>query len=247
MARNTDPSDAEHRIPYAFGEHWLNEESDSQLASILYTLESKVASFLHDMFYDISGGENGFEQSEAFGNYPMDELSNCCIWAGERLADAAMARGEGPQWISTQFERVKNSEHIKGWLKDLNVGGIFEPVLWRAIGDGIAAGVRKMAEQPVHYEKPELRRAPPAGAGDLPFPEGEHATIAAQIDHWREECRLTIEQLAELVGVSDKSVKNHIGGKAQPSLQNIREYERVFSDRVGRKVKLAKTDSPKLP
>jgi DNA-binding XRE family transcriptional regulator len=63
-------------------------------------------------------------------------------------------------------------------------------------------------------------------------------SIGEQIRQLREECRLTNEQLAEAVGISVRSAVRHIGSDHQPSKQHLAKYEKLFSDRLKRTVRI---------
>jgi DNA-binding XRE family transcriptional regulator len=61
-------------------------------------------------------------------------------------------------------------------------------------------------------------------------------SIGIQLTNYREECRLTIEQLAEAVDIDPRSVHRHMSGDAEPRIRHIAAYERAFSKALGRKV-----------
>jgi hypothetical protein len=63
-------------------------------------------------------------------------------------------------------------------------------------------------------------------------------TIAQQIQRLREECRWSVEQLAESSGLSPRQVARHISGESTPHPRNIHAYERAFSKRLKREVVL---------
>lgn len=57
----------------------------------------------------------------------------------------------------------------------------------------------------------------------------ESETTGEQIDRLRNECRLSVEQLAEMVKIEPRSVYRHINGEAKPRIAHIGAYERAFS------------------
>jgi DNA-binding transcriptional regulator YiaG len=65
-------------------------------------------------------------------------------------------------------------------------------------------------------------------------------TVAKQIQRLRTESNLTVDQLAEKVGLDVRNVTRHISGKTKPRLSNLAAYERVFSEALGRKVTIKK-------
>jgi predicted transcriptional regulator len=48
---------------------------------------------------------------------------------------------------------------------------------------------------------------------------------------------LTIEKLADAVGISPRSVKRHLSGDAAPRPENLGAYEQVFSEKLKRQVR----------
>jgi DNA-binding transcriptional regulator YiaG len=63
-------------------------------------------------------------------------------------------------------------------------------------------------------------------------------TIHGQIENLRSECRLTVEQLAEALDISPRSIHRHLSGKAIPRKSHIAEYERVFSEKLKKSIRL---------
>jgi hypothetical protein len=65
-------------------------------------------------------------------------------------------------------------------------------------------------------------------------------SIGFQLDSLRENCRLTIEQLAEKVGINIRTVQRHLADKSNPYPRHLTAYERVFSKLLSRKVVIKK-------
>jgi hypothetical protein len=61
-------------------------------------------------------------------------------------------------------------------------------------------------------------------------------SVAAQINRLREECRWTVETLAERLRLDARSVERHLAGKTKPRLAHVGTYEPVFSKALGRTV-----------
>src|ERR1019366_6597537 len=57
-----------------------------------------------------------------------------------------------------------------------------------------------------------------------------------EINRLREECRLTIEDLAEAIGAAPRTVQRHLAGKNRPLPRFVAAYEHVFSRLLKRKV-----------
>ena len=64
--------------------------------------------------------------------------------------------------------------------------------------------------------------------------DAPHAALGKQLSDLRNEARLTIEELADLVNIDLTNVKDHLAGKVQPRLKNVRAYEKLFSDKLKR-------------
>jgi hypothetical protein len=62
-------------------------------------------------------------------------------------------------------------------------------------------------------------------------------TVGSQIDRLRKECEdMTLEELAEKVKLDPTNVSRHIRNKSRPTPKHLREYQRVFSNLLNRKV-----------
>jgi hypothetical protein len=80
--------------------------------------------------------------------------------------------------------------------------------------------------------------APPTA---LTVAQAEHPkteTLAKQIRALRQECRMTIEELASAVHLAARNVRRHEAGQSQIRARNLHEYERVFSGKLKRQVRL---------
>jgi len=115
------------------------------------------------------------------------------------------------------------------------------------ITDWYKAEVMKHLESRIVFWRAEELTLPPA----LPLPDSElretrvvqpskHETVGEQINRLRNECNLTIEQLAEKIKVNARSVERHLAGDSVPYARNISAYERVFSKLLNRQVVIKK-------
>jgi len=77
---------------------------------------------------------------------------------------------------------------------------------------------------------------PPVSPRKVPPSE----TVGEQIKRLREECRWTIEQLAEFVDVHERTVSRHELGEVEPYARTLSIYERIFYKHLGRKVVISK-------
>jgi DNA-binding XRE family transcriptional regulator len=62
--------------------------------------------------------------------------------------------------------------------------------------------------------------------------------IKNQLDAFRVECRLTVEDIAETLDVSSRSVYRHLSGAAIPRTRQIAAYEKLFSEKLGKSIHL---------
>jgi hypothetical protein len=60
-------------------------------------------------------------------------------------------------------------------------------------------------------------------------------SVGHQINRYREECRMTVEKLAEKMKLNTRSVQRHIADTV-PLARNITAYERVFSKSLNREI-----------
>ncbi|HEX4006119.1 MAG TPA: helix-turn-helix transcriptional regulator [Acidobacteriaceae bacterium] len=63
-------------------------------------------------------------------------------------------------------------------------------------------------------------------------------SLGEQIRLLREDCRLTNEDLAAALGVDRRSVVRHISNDHKPAKRHLAAYEKLFSERLGRKVRI---------
>jgi hypothetical protein len=89
-------------------------------------------------------------------------------------------------------------------------------------------------DQPAHRASVTTSHPPPARS------TATAESVAAQIDRLRKECRLTAEELAELIGLEPRSVFRHLAGDSVPYAKHIRAYEREFSKLLKRQVVISK-------
>jgi ribosome-binding protein aMBF1 (putative translation factor) len=66
-------------------------------------------------------------------------------------------------------------------------------------------------------------------------------TVASQIERLRQQCRMTVEELAEALDVVPRSVFRHLSGESIPRNRHLAAYERVFSERLKTKIVILKT------
>jgi ribosome-binding protein aMBF1 (putative translation factor) len=68
-------------------------------------------------------------------------------------------------------------------------------------------------------------------------------SIGEQIDGLRDECALSIEELAEKVGLHPTNVSRHIHDQAIPSRKNLAKYSKIFAKLLKREIVIRKTQA----
>lgn len=68
--------------------------------------------------------------------------------------------------------------------------------------------------------------------------QSPETSIASQIEDLRIECRLTVEDIAEALSVSPRSVYRHLSQGAIPRARQIAAYEKLFSEKLGKSIRL---------
>lgn len=82
----------------------------------------------------------------------------------------------------------------------------------------------------------DRRKAKALPASQVVTPTSE--PLNQQIEALRVECRMTVEELAEGLDVTPRSAYRHLSGEASPRDRHIAAYEKLFSQKLGRKVRL---------
>jgi DNA-binding XRE family transcriptional regulator len=62
--------------------------------------------------------------------------------------------------------------------------------------------------------------------------------ISSQIDDLRNECRMTVEDLADALDVTPRSIYRHLSGEADPRSRQIAAYEKLFSEKLAKPIRL---------
>jgi hypothetical protein len=133
------------------------------------------------------------------------------------------------------------TEQIKEWCKrgkkdqEARILRTPEPPI---IGDPSSWGVPIRREEP----SPSLIRNRSLINPSVPQPTPKQETIGEQIDRLRRECDdMTVEELAEKVELDPTNVSRHIRDKSKPTHRNRRQYQRVFSNILNRKIVINET------
>jgi ribosome-binding protein aMBF1 (putative translation factor) len=100
------------------------------------------------------------------------------------------------------------------------------------------AKAKALEEYLTEKEKNRLRQTDSQTTATAPEPV---ESIGAQINRLREQCRWTLERLAEAVEIDPTNVSRHLSDKSVPHLKNLGAYERVFSKALGKNIVIHKT------
>jgi DNA-binding XRE family transcriptional regulator len=93
----------------------------------------------------------------------------------------------------------------------------------------------------------ERQTGSPAPKEITPSASDDVEPISKQIDDLRNECRWTKEELAELVGLSVRSIYKHISGEQYPRSRHVAEYEKKFSEKLDKIVHLNTSGKRQTP
>jgi hypothetical protein len=89
-------------------------------------------------------------------------------------------------------------------------------------------------------EAEKIQLAALAARGEAIQRETDDESIAAQLDKFLDEANWTVEELAEALDLSPRSIFRHLSGQARPLKRNIKRYEQAFSNRLKRQVVIRK-------
>jgi hypothetical protein len=65
-------------------------------------------------------------------------------------------------------------------------------------------------------------------------------SVGRQINRYREDCRMTIEDLGENIGLDARTVQRHVADACIPFARNLTAYERVFSKLLNKEIVIKK-------
>jgi DNA-binding transcriptional ArsR family regulator len=95
-------------------------------------------------------------------------------------------------------------------------------------GELIRTATDYLRSRPLNFPKPKLELK----SGNTAPPINE------QLEVLRKECRMTVEDLAEGIGLTPRSVYRHLSGEAVPRARQVAAYEKLFSKRFGKLVNI---------
>lgn len=105
--------------------------------------------------------------------------------------------------------------------------------------ESLALEAERLQQQRISSESAALS-TPSSLESSAPF-EDNNETVGEQIDRLRDECVLSIEELAEEVKLHPTNVSRHINNLSSPTRKNLAKYSNTFSRLLKRRVVIRKT------
>jgi hypothetical protein len=124
-----------------------------------------------------------------------------------------------PVWIAHILKRTIDS--LIGLFPVFTSGEQFRGELLRTATDYLKS-------RPLDFQKRKLELK---SQTDTP-------PISEQLDLLRKECRITVEELADAISLSARSVYRHLSGDAAPRGRQIIAYEKLFSKKLERLIRI---------
>ncbi len=145
-----------------------------------------------------------------------------------KLADRVIARVfntveilERAKEPATLAYHALTDDEIRGGLK-LFLLEIENGYVW----EGASSPIQTEAQQP------QMSVPPPPISAPLT------RSIAQQIKDLQDESRMTAEAMAESIRLDPRNVFRHLSGDSTPRAKNIAAYEKLFTDKLGRPIRL---------
>jgi hypothetical protein len=169
--------------------------------------------------------------------YVCEESANYC----KKLeADAVQAEFEDRQrndpndWspLRRQYEAFKSAKGLVSGPQEQIPEALVRMTLAKELGireDDVTPWQINMAVARLLRYYPAITLVPMSAPAKPEAIEPETESVGRQLSRLREECRLTTEELAELIDVDTRSVQRHLAGDSIPYDRHLRRYEREFS------------------
>jgi DNA-binding XRE family transcriptional regulator len=134
-------------------------------------------------------------------------------------------RSRERNWLVEAHKRLATIRHSNDSTRR-------EDSITKAFSDAKSAPFRAWAD--AEYEK--ARNAIRSSEVAPLVPEAKPETIGAQIKRLRHECKWTIQELADVIDIDERTIRRHEADDVQPYDRTVRAYERVFSNELKRKI-----------
>ncbi len=155
-----------------------------------------------------------------------------------------------------QYGEFKRDEFYSRWLirlKDRIIARIFETIALveqrpdvqlsyhGLTDDEVRSGLNSLlmrAANEYSWKAAQESQALPQPDQSATAPNPTGPPLSGQLRALQDEARLTAEQIAESLDIDPRSVFRHLGGQAVPRRKQIAAYERLFTEKLGRNIKL---------
>jgi DNA-binding XRE family transcriptional regulator len=179
---------------------------------------------------------NRVEDIEKFARYALNACSNAVGSLVNPEKALRILRTCVVEAFEAQIEYYEKLPiYTKEWLKELQQTTIDSALglmpMWTSgelFRDELVHTLRIYVRQ-----LPKPSSSPPERA----LPENK-PSIQQQLDDLRNECRLTVEDLAEALDVAPRSIYRHLSGEAIPRNRQVAAYEKLFSKQLGKSIRL---------
>lgn len=143
-------------------------------------------------------------------------------------------------WLEALREEKPDFELSDCFGTEQNRGTAYRIITINRVCQASANLCKRFESAALQVEFEESHQSDPQKLLEAPPARPSEETVAAQIRRLREECRLTVEELGELVNLEPRSVQRHEAGTAKPYPRYLSAYERVFSKLLNRRVVISK-------
>lgn len=134
-----------------------------------------------------------------------------------------------PEW-NQYFKEDSIHRVISCFLKVCSANGHYERSYRQELEATIESHIQSLLPPTLTLPKPSAYQAP---ALMMAAPK-----VSEQLKKLRDECRMTIEEIAEEINVRPRSVSRHLSGEDVPRRKTLRAYESIFSKRTGRTIQI---------
>jgi hypothetical protein len=198
------------------------------------------------------GLQIGVPESLRVPKSPALLLNTLCDYAGALFRAEAnnyeelRKGGTYPAWLSRLADRI--AARVLKVVEDvdrmnipasLKYHGVTEADMRDHLKEFLAGAVNRYAWKdsgpmaPTPSPQPETPVSPPQPAS-APLTR----SIAQQLKDLQDESRMTVEEMAEAIEIEPRSVFRHLSGDSIPRAKQIGAFERLFTDKLGRPVRL---------
>jgi hypothetical protein len=137
--------------------------------------------------------------------------------------------------LETRVMRIVKEIDASYPLMNLDYQGLTEELMREVIRDALK---QEMHEPPALHQQKHITGTVSKPSAIVPMTPYLVEPINKQLQSLRSECRMTIEQIADSVHLTPRSVSRHLSGEAAPRPGHLTVYESLFTEKTGRKIHL---------